>query len=168
MNSSYAIMIGAVVVAAVILFSIRFIAQYRKAHAIVVERTLAIIKPDAINAKHTGKIIERIEHEGFSIIDLKKVHLDAELAERFYEMHKGKSFFKELVDFMCSGPIIVLILEKENGIESWRKLMGATDPAKAEMGTLRSEFGTNVGSNALHGSDSQEAANREIKFFFPQ
>jgi nucleoside-diphosphate kinase len=168
MNSSYAIMIGAVVVAVVILFSIRFIAQYRKAHAIVIERTLAIIKPDAIKAKHAGKIIERIEHEGFSIIDLKKVHLDAEQAERFYEMHKGKSFFKELVDFMCSGPIIVLILEKENGIENWRRLMGATDPAKAEMGTLRSEFGTNVGNNALHGSDSQEAATREIKFFFPQ
>ncbi len=161
-------MIGAIVVAVSILFSIRFIAQYRKDHTVVLERTLAIIKPDAIKAKYAGKIIDRIEHEGFSIIDLKKVHMDAEQAERFYEMHKGKKFFKELVDFMCSGPIIVLILEKENGIENWRKLMGVTDPAKAEMGSLRAEFGTNVGSNALHGSDSQEAATREINFFFPQ
>ena len=167
MNSSYMIIVSAVVVAVVILVSIRFISQQRKARLNVIQQTLAMIKPDAVKAKHTGKIIDRIEHEGFTIIDLKKIHLGAEQAERFYEMHKGKGFFKDLVDFMSGGPIVVLILEKENGIDAWRKLMGATDPAKADIGTIRAEFGTNVGNNAVHGSDSAEAATREIKFFFP-
>lgn len=130
------------------------------------ERTLAIIKPDAVKAKNTGKIIDRIEQEGFSIIGLAKLQLDKEQAESFYAVHKGRGFFNELVSFMTSGPIVVLALEKENAVKAWRDLMGATDPLKAEPGTLRKLFGTNVGENATHGSDSLENAAIELDFFF--
>jgi len=130
------------------------------------ERTLAIIKPDAVAAHHTGKIIDRIEQEGFSIVDMRKITLDRELAEKFYAEHQGKPFFHQLVDYMASGPIMVIILEKINAIEAWRELMGTTDPKDAKEGTLRKQFGTDLGRNAVHGSDSQKSAQREIPFFF--
>ncbi|MFA6527294.1 MAG: nucleoside-diphosphate kinase [Candidatus Babeliales bacterium] len=132
----------------------------------MMERTLAIIKPDAVKALNTGKIIDRIEQEGFSIVGLAKIHLDNEQAEEFYAVHKERGFFGELVSFMSSGPIVVLALEKEGAVKAWRDLMGATDPVKAEPGTLRKLFGTNVGENATHGSDSLENAAIELNFFF--
>lgn len=133
-----------------------------------IEQTLAIIKPDAVRAKNSGKIIDRIEQEGFTIIDLKKVHLDKEGAEKFYEAHKNKKFFNDLVNFMISGPVIVLILEKQAAIKGWRELMGGTNPIDAKEGTIRKQFGSNVEQNAVHGSDSSDAAQREIKFFFAE
>ncbi len=132
----------------------------------VIERTLAIVKPDAVRAHHTGKIIDKIEQENFTVIDLRKVQLDREQAEKFYEMHKDKKFFHQLVDYMTGGPVVVMILEKMNAIIDWRDLMGATDPAKAKEGSIRKLFGTDIGKNAVHGSDSPEAAHREIRFFF--
>ena len=119
-----------------------------------IERTLAIIKPDAVKAHATGKIIDRIEQDGFTIIDLRKVQLEREQAEKFYAAHKDKKFFHQLVDYMISGPIVVMILEKLNAIPDWRALMGDTDPTKAKAGTIRKQFGTDIGKNAVHGSDS--------------
>ena len=130
------------------------------------QQTLAIIKPDAVEAKVTGKIIEKIEQAGFKIVDLRKIKLEKEGAEKFYAEHKDKKFFPDLVSFMISGPVIVMILEKEEAINDWRQLMGTTDPAKAKDGTLRKLFGTSIEKNAVHGSDSVESASREIKFFF--
>ena len=131
------------------------------------ERTLAIIKPDAVKAKNAGKIIDRIEHEGFDIIEMKKMHLQRKDAEAFYAVHRERPFFGELVDFMSSGPVVVMALEKDNAIAAWRDLMGATDPAKAENNTLRKLYGANVGENATHGSDAPETAREELNFFFP-
>jgi nucleoside-diphosphate kinase len=130
------------------------------------ERTFAIIKPDAFSAGNTGKIIARIYEEGFKIVGLKKLYLSRAEAEGFYYVHKGKGFFDELMTFMTSGPCIVMVLEADNAIVKWRELMGATDPKKAEEGTLRAEFGTYVGENATHGSDAPETAAYEISFFF--
>jgi nucleoside-diphosphate kinase len=132
------------------------------------ERTLAIIKPDAVRAKNAGKIIDRIEHEGFVIVGMKKLLLNKQQAEHFYAVHKGKPFLAELVEFMTSGPVIVMALEKNNAIQAWRDLMGPTDPAKAGATTLRKLYGTNVGENATHGSDAPQTAAAEIKFFFPE
>ena len=129
-----------------------------------IQHTLAIIKPDAVVAGNSGKIIDKIEQSGFKIIAMKKTELTKEKAEEFYAIHKGKPFFDEIISFMISGPIVVLVLEKENAIEEWRKLMG-----KAEIeGTLRNLFGTSVTKNAVHGSDSPETAKTEIKQFFPE
>ena len=127
-----------------------------------IEQTLAIIKPDAVRAKNSGKIIDRIEQEGFTIIDLKKVQLDKEGAEKFYAVHKDKKFFGDLVNFMSNGPVIVMILEKESAVQAWRDLMGNA----TKEGSIRKLFGTNVQQNAVHGSDSYDNARREIKFFF--
>jgi nucleoside-diphosphate kinase len=130
----------------------------------VIQHTLAIIKPDAVAAGNSGKIIDKIEQSGFKIIAMKKLELTKEKAEEFYAAHKEQPFFSELVSFMISGPVVVLILEKENGIQEWRNLMG-----KAEIeGTLRNLFGTSVTKNAVHGSDSPETAKNEIKLFFPE
>lgn len=131
-----------------------------------IERTLAIIKPDAVRTHSTGKIIDKIEHEGFNIVDFRKIELDREQAEKFYAEHLGKKFFHQLVDFMTSGPIVAMVLEKDNAIIDWRNLMGATDPALAKEGTIRKLFGSDMGRNAVHGSDSPKAARREIRFFF--
>ncbi len=129
-----------------------------------IQHTLAIIKPDAVAAGNRGKIIDKIEQSGFKIIAIKQTELTKEKAEEFYAIHKGKPFFDEIISFMISGPIVVLVLEKENAIEQWRKLMG-----KAEIeGTLRNLFGTSVTKNAVHGSDSPETAKIEIKLFFPE
>lgn len=130
------------------------------------EKTLAIIKPDAVAKGYTGKIIDRIETAGFKIVAMKKIHMTKKVAEGFYAVHKDKPFFDDLTTFMSSGPCVVMILEKENAILDWRKLMGATNPANAEEGTLRKEFGTNIDNNAVHGSDSVETAAQETRYFF--
>jgi nucleoside-diphosphate kinase len=132
------------------------------------ERTFGIIKPDAVAAKHTGKIIDRIEQEGFNIVGMKKMHLTKAQAQEFYAVHKDRPFYAELVEFMISGPVVVMALEKQNAIKAWRDLMGATDPAVAEPNTLRKLYATSKGKNATHGSDAPETAAVEVKFFFPE
>lgn len=146
-------------------FGYRFL-THKKLRSNTIERTLLIIKPDAVRAKNTGKIIERIEQEGFTLIDLKKIHLDREPAEQLYAHLKNKSFFSGLIDFMTSGPIVVLILEKINAIADLNDLLGASDPRKAQERTLRREFGTDIRHNGLHNATTQEQAQREIKLFF--
>ena len=131
------------------------------------ERTFAIIKPDAVKAKNAGAIIDMIEKNGFEIVRMEKIHLSKDKAEGFYAVHKGKPFFDELVEFMTSGPVIVMVLEKENAIKAWRDLMGNTDSKLAAPGTIRNLFGTDKGVNASHGSDAPETAQQEIKHFFP-
>lgn len=133
----------------------------------MIERTFAMIKPDAVAAKNSGKIIDSIEHNGFTIVAMEKTHLSKQKAEDFYAIHKDRPFFKELVTFITSGPVIVMALEKENAIKAWRDLMGATDPQKAEAGTIRKQFGTNIGNNATHGSDAPETAKTELALIFP-
>jgi nucleoside-diphosphate kinase len=130
------------------------------------ERTFAIIKPDAVRAGDTGKIIDRIIAGGFSIRALKMIHQSRAQAEGFYEVHRSKPFYDGLTEFMSSAPCVVMVLEKEGAVKAWRDLMGATDPAKADAGTIRKEFGTSVGENATHGSDSDENAAIEIAYFF--
>jgi len=132
------------------------------------EKTFAIIKPDAVKAKNTGTIIDRIEQEGFEVVGMKKINMSRNVAELFYAVHKDKPFFEELVEFMISGPCIVLALKKDNAIKAWRDLMGATNPEKAEPNTMRKLYGTNVGSNATHGSDAPETAKTELTIFFPE
>lgn len=134
----------------------------------MMETTFAIIKPDAVKAHFTGKIIDRIEQEGFEIVGMRKMNISREQAEHFYAVHKERPFFGELVSFMISGPVIVMALRKENAIMAWRDLMGATDPVKAPVGTMRRTFGANVGENATHGSDAPETAAQEVAFFFPE
>lgn len=128
--------------------------------------TFGIIKPDAVRAGNQGKIIDRILAAGFKIRGLKLVHLTKKQAEGFYAVHAGKGFFDELTDFMSSGPCIVMVLEKENAVKAWRDLMGATNPSEAAEGTLRRDFATSIGENAVHGSDSDENAAIEIAYFF--
>ncbi|MBI2499941.1 MAG: nucleoside-diphosphate kinase [Deltaproteobacteria bacterium] len=130
-------------------------------------RTLAIIKPDATERNLTGKIIEKIQSAGFQIIGMKLIRLTRGEAEGFYFVHKGKSFFRELCDFMSRNPIVVMALESEQSVPKWRKLMGATNPALAEPGTIRKELGTSIQENVVHGSDGPETAKVEIRFFFP-
>lgn len=131
------------------------------------EKTLAIIKPDAVRSKKTGLIIERIEADGFVVKNMKKLQLTKKQAEAFYEIHKERPFYQELVTFMTSGPVVVMELEKKDAVQAWRQLMGATNPAQAAENTLRRLYGTNVGENALHGSDASETARHEVAFFFP-
>src|SRR6266550_7934986 len=128
--------------------------------------TFAIIKPDAVNAGNIGKIIDRIIAGGFRIRAMKMIHQTRKQAEGFYEVHRGKPFFAGLTEFMSSGPCVVMVLEKDGAVKEWRDLMGATDPAKADAGTIRKEFGASVGENATHGSDSDENAAIEIAYFF--
>ena len=128
--------------------------------------TFAIIKPDAVGAGHTGKIIERIIAGGFKIRAMKMIHMTVAEAEGFYEVHRGKPFYADLTEFMSSAPCVVMVLEKAGAVRAWRDLMGATDPAKADAGTIRKEFGGSVGENATHGSDSDENAAIEIAYFF--
>ena len=130
------------------------------------ERTLSIIKPDAVQKGVIGEIISRFEKEGIKIKAMKMVHLTKEEAKRFYIVHKDKPFYDSLTDYMSSGPIVVMVLEGENVINRNREIMGATDPKKAAPGTIRSLYGENIERNAIHGSDSPESAEREIKFFF--
>jgi nucleoside-diphosphate kinase len=130
------------------------------------ERTLAIIKPDAVSRKLTGDILKRIEAAGLRLCALKLKHLTRSEAQRFYEVHKERPFYGSLCDYMTSGPIVIATLEDDNAIARWRELMGATDPAKAAAGTIRKDFGIDVEKNASHGSDAPETAAREIAFFF--
>ena len=130
------------------------------------EMTLSIIKPDAVKKNVLGKIINRFEENHLKIVACKMVHLSKEEAERFYEIHRGKPFYEELVTFMSSGPVLVQVLMGDDAVQKNRKIMGATDPKKAESGTIRKEFATDVGKNAVHGSDSKENAQKEISFFF--
>ncbi len=130
------------------------------------ERTFAIIKPDAFAAGNGGKILDRIYAEGFKVVGLKKLFLSKKEAEGFYYVHRERPFFDELTDFMSSGPCIVMVLEAEGAIKKWRDLMGATNPDEAAEGTLRKEFGTHVGENATHGSDAPETAAFEMGYFF--
>ncbi len=132
------------------------------------ERTLAILKPDCVGAKKAGKVLARIEEAGFRIVAMKMVRLNAETAGQFYAVHKERPFFGELVEFMSSDRCIPVVLEKENAVADFRKLIGATDPAEAEEGTIRKEFATSKAFNIVHGSDSQDNARIEINFFFSQ
>jgi nucleoside-diphosphate kinase len=131
------------------------------------ERTFAIIKPDAVRARMTGNIIHRIEDEGFQIRAMRMVSLTKREAEGFYAVHRERPFFASLTTFMSSGPAVVLALEAPDAIKKWRTLMGATDPAKADPGTLRKEFGRSIENNATHGSDAPETASFEVAYFFP-
>ena len=130
------------------------------------ERTFAIIKPDAVKAGVIGRILARVEQEGFRIVAMRLQHLSKREAEGFYAVHKEKPFFGGLTDFMSSGPCVLLCLEAPDAIKKWRTLMGATDPAKAEAGTLRKEFGASIENNATHGSDAPETAAFELGYFF--
>jgi nucleoside-diphosphate kinase len=129
--------------------------------------TFAIIKPDAVKARNAGKIIARIEQEGFTLRAMRLVNLSQKEAEGFYAVHRERPFFPSLTKFMSSGPAIVMALEAPDAIKKWRNLMGATDPAKAEPGTLRKEFGGSIENNATHGSDAPETAAFELGYFFP-
>jgi nucleoside-diphosphate kinase len=128
--------------------------------------TFGIIKPDAVAAGNSGHIIQRINHAGFKIRAMKALYLTLKQAEGFYAIHRERPFFAGLTEFMSSAPCVVMVLEKEDAVKAWRNLMGATDPAKADEGTIRKEFGGSVGENATHGSDSDENAAIEIAYFF--
>ena len=131
------------------------------------ERTLAIIKPDAVAARNAGRIIQRIEENGFTIRAMRLLRLSQAEAEGFYAVHRERAFFGSLTRFMSSGPVVVLALEGADAIKKWRTLMGATDPAKADAGTLRKDFGASIENNATHGSDAPETAAYEVGYFFP-
>lgn len=131
------------------------------------ELTFAIIKPDAVAARLTGRIIQRIEDEGFQIRAMRMRHLTKAQAEGFYAVHRERPFFNSLTTFMSSGPVVVMALHAPDAIRKWRALMGATDPAKADAGTLRKEFGKSIENNATHGSDAPETAAFELGYFFP-
>ncbi len=130
------------------------------------ERTFTILKPDCVKDGHVGKVIDRILSSGFKIIAMKMIKMTRPIAEGFYEIHKDKSFFEELINFMTEGPCIVAALEKQNAVEDYRALMGETDPSKAAPGTIRKEFAENISRNVVHGADSPENAIREIAYFF--
>lgn len=130
------------------------------------ERTFAIIKPDAVERNLIGKILDRIESKGFKVAAMKKATLSKTQAEEFYHVHKERPFFNDLTTYMVSGPVVLMVLEKEDAVSAWRELMGATNPADAAEGTIRKEFALNLEKNSAHGSDSPENAAFEISFFF--
>lgn len=131
-------------------------------------RTFTIVKPDSVRRGNFGRIISRLEAEGFRILGLKKVALSQRQAEGFYAVHKERPFYRDLVTFMTSGPVYVAALERDNAVPELRKLMGATDPTKADAGTIRKEFGQSIEQNAIHGSDSDDNARQEIAYFFAE
>lgn len=132
----------------------------------MLERTLAIVKPDAVERNLIGRIIHRIEEAGLRPRAMRMIHLDERGASGFYHVHQGKPFFESLMAYMTSGPVVVMVLEGENAIAKWRAVMGATDPAKADEGSIRREFGVNIEQNSTHGSDAPETARFEIGYFF--
>ena len=132
------------------------------------ERTFAIIKPDAVERNLIGKILERIESNGFKIAGIKKTQLSQKEAKGFYYVHKERPFFDSLTEFMCSGPVVLLVLEKDNAITAWRDLMGATNPEDAKEGTIRKDFALSIEKNSTHGSDSAENAAYELSYFFSE
>jgi nucleoside-diphosphate kinase len=131
-------------------------------------RTFTIIKPDAVRAGNAGNILAAIQAGGYTVKAMRLVHLSRTQAESFYNIHRERPFFGELVEFMTSGPVVPIVLEKTNAVEDFRVFIGATDPSKADVGTIRKLYGTNVGENAVHGSDSDENAQRESRFFFAE
>ena len=131
-------------------------------------KTFAIIKPDAVKNGHTGKIYDRVLTAGFKILSAKLMKMTLAQAEGFYAVHKERPFFKDLTKSMCEGPVILMVLEKEGAIKAWRKLMGATNPAEADKGTIRKEFAVSLEKNSVHGSDAPETAAFEISYFFSQ
>jgi nucleoside-diphosphate kinase len=131
-------------------------------------RTLTIIKPDSVRKRNFGKIITRLEGEGFAILGLKKIELAQRQAEAFYAVHRERPFYRDLVKYMISGPVYVAALQRDNAVAHLRKVMGATDPKKADRGTIRADFGETIEQNAIHGSDSDENARIEISFFFAE
>lgn len=130
------------------------------------QQTFTILKPDTVMRRNAGAIISRLEQEGFDILGAKRLHLTVEQARAFYAVHKDRPFYNSLVEFMTSGPVWVMALERDNAVEYLRRVMGATDSEKAEKGTIRAQFGTNIERNAIHGSDSPENARIEVGFFF--
>ncbi len=132
------------------------------------ERTLSIIKPDGVKRGLIGEVIKRLEKEGIKIVAMKMIHMTKEIAKGFYAVHKDKPFFDSLTDFMSSGPIVVMVLEGEDVISRYRKLMGATNYKEAEPGTIRADFATDIEKNVVHGSDAPETAATEIKYFFSE
>lgn len=132
-----------------------------------IEQTLSIIKPDAVGKNVIGEIIGRFEKAGLKVVASKMVHLDLETAGNFYDIHRERPFFQDLVSFMVSGPVMVMVLEGENAIAKNREVMGATNPQEAAPGTIRKDFAESIDENAVHGSDGAETAQNEIKFFFP-
>ena len=133
-----------------------------------VERTLSVIKPDAVQKNVIGQILARFEQAGLRIVAARMVHLTRKEAEGFYAVHRERPFFKDLVEFMISGPVMVQVLEGESAIAKNRELMGATDPKKAARGTIRADFADSIDANAVHGSDGPETARKEIEYFFPK
>ncbi len=131
-----------------------------------IERTFAMVKPDGVRRNLTSEIISRIEAKGFRIIGLKLMQISREMAETHYNEHKERPFFKDLVDFITSGPVVAMVLEGENAIAQWRKMMGTTNPAEADFGTIRGDFATIIDENIVHGSDAPATAAREIDIFF--
>ncbi|MGH9317606.1 MAG: nucleoside-diphosphate kinase [Thermoanaerobaculia bacterium] len=134
----------------------------------MIERTLAILKPDAVKAGRTGAILAHLEKEGFRLVGVKRVRLSTGQAQAFYAVHRERPFYEPLVRFMTEGPVVVAALEREGAVSHLRKTMGATDSRKAETGTLRNLYGTDIERNAIHGSDSPETAARELAFFFSE
>lgn len=132
------------------------------------ERTLTLIKPECVAANHIGEIIQRIEKAGFEILALRLLKLQIAEAEQFYLIHKNRPFYRDLVNYMCNGKIVALVLQKNNCVEEFRKFIGATNPAEAAAGTIRKDFGTNIQNNCVHASDSRENAVKEISFFFTE
>jgi nucleoside-diphosphate kinase len=132
----------------------------------VSQRTFSIVKPDAVKNGHTGAILAEIQKAGFKLVAIKKISLSLAQAQGFYHVHSARPFFGELTEFMASGPIFPMVLEKDNAIADLRTLMGATDPAKADAGTIRKQFATSIGENAIHGSDAEDTAAFEIGYFF--
>lgn len=130
------------------------------------ERTLAILKPDAVARNLIGEINRRIEEAGFKVVAMRMMHLSERQAREFYAVHRDKPFYEDLVRYMTSGPVVVEVLEREDAVSKWRELMGATDPKKAAPGTIRADFGTSIEENVVHGSDSLENAQKEIHYFF--
>jgi nucleoside-diphosphate kinase len=133
-----------------------------------IERTLSIIKPDAVKKNVVGACLAKLNEAGLQVVGIRAIQLSKEQARAFYAVHEKRPFYNSLVEFMTSGPVVISVLEGENAIAANRKVMGATDPAKAEEGTIRKAFGDNIEQNAVHGSDAPETAKNEISFFFPE
>ncbi len=131
------------------------------------EKTLLVIKPDGVERRLIGEIIKRVERDGFEILDMKFIRLKKEEAERFYIVHKGKDFYPSLVEYISSGPVVAILLQRERAQERLREVVGATDPKKAEKGTIRADFGLDIEHNTVHAADPKEDPDREIRFFFP-
>lgn len=133
-----------------------------------IQRTLCIIKPDAVEKTKAGAILQRVQEEGFRVLGLRQIHLSLRQVEGFYAVHRARPFFQDLCQFMSRGPVVIAALEREDAVQHWRDVIGATDPAKASPGTIRKQYGSNVGENAVHGSDSEQNGRIECAYFFAE